>query len=153
MIFTHSVGGGTGSGLTSLLAGRICPEYGNQLTKMSATVYPSKSTLTSIVEPYNAVLSVKFLMEHIDTTLLFRNNSLQGMLDRIVGVENPSFLEINRCIAQRLSSVTFPMRAPGVLNWSLREMIMNLVPYPRAHFQMTSQVCQSNGTAENLSTN
>lgn len=80
---------------------------------MSAAVYPSASTLTSIVEPYNAVLSIKFLLESMSTSLLFRNARIVDMLDRLFGVENASFAEINRYIAQVLSAVTYSMRAPG----------------------------------------
>lgn len=62
IIFNHSLGGGTGSGFTSALTGRISVDYGNKLTKIGATVYPSESTLTTVVEPYNTVLSTNFLL-------------------------------------------------------------------------------------------
>lgn len=71
MIF-HSVGGGTGSGLGSLLMERLSVDYGKK-PKFSFTIYPSQKQLCSVVEPYNAVLSTHSLLEHADATILYQN--------------------------------------------------------------------------------
>ena len=52
----HSVGGGTGSGLGSLLLERLSVDYGKK-SKLGFTVYPSPQVSTAVVEPYNSVLS------------------------------------------------------------------------------------------------
>ncbi|KAF3444778.1 hypothetical protein FNV43_RR14471 [Rhamnella rubrinervis] len=54
----HAVGGGTGSGLGSLLLERLSVDYGKK-SKLGFTVYPSPQVSTSVVEPYNSVLSVR----------------------------------------------------------------------------------------------
>ena len=71
----HSVGGGTGSGLCSLLSERLSVDYGKK-SKFNFVVYPSPQMLTSILEPYNAVLSTHFLLEHSDLAMLYDNQSL-----------------------------------------------------------------------------
>lgn len=60
-MITQSVGGGTGSGLGSLLLERLSVDYGKK-TKMNFAIYPSPQLSTSTVEPYNAVLSTHALL-------------------------------------------------------------------------------------------
>ncbi|KAH0696470.1 hypothetical protein KY290_013834 [Solanum tuberosum] len=52
----NAVGGGTGSGLGSLLLEYLSVDYGKK-SKLSFTIYPSPQVLASVVEPYNSVLS------------------------------------------------------------------------------------------------
>eukprot|EP00894_Picocystis_sp_ML_P003049 jgi/Pico_ML_1/53566/g4093.t1 len=52
----NAVGGGTGSGLGSLLLERLSVDYGKK-SKLGFTVYPSPQVSTAVVEPYNSVLS------------------------------------------------------------------------------------------------
>lgn len=72
MIF-NAVGGGTGSGLGSLLLERLAAEYGKK-TKLACVVYPSPKVSSIDVEPYNSVLSLKSLMGHIDGALANEHN-------------------------------------------------------------------------------
>lgn len=46
-----STGGGTGSGLGSLLLERLSVDYGKK-SKLAFTVYPSPQIATAVVEPY-----------------------------------------------------------------------------------------------------
>merc|ERR1711957_1082702 len=52
----NSVGGGTGSGLGSLLLERLSVDYGKK-SKLGFTVSPSPQVSTAVVEPYNSVLT------------------------------------------------------------------------------------------------
>jgi tubulin alpha len=56
----NAVGGGTGSGLGSFLLERLSVDYGKK-SKLGFTVYPSPQVSTSVVEPYNSVLSTHSL--------------------------------------------------------------------------------------------
>merc|ERR1712019_318429 len=56
----NAVGGGTGSGLGSLLLERLSVDYGKK-SKLGFTVYPSPQVSTAVVEPYNSVLSTHSL--------------------------------------------------------------------------------------------
>ncbi|KAG2619133.1 hypothetical protein PVAP13_3NG140822 [Panicum virgatum] len=68
----NAVGGGTGSGLGSLLLERLSVDYGKK-SKLGFTVYPSPQVSTSVVEPYNSVLSTHSLLEHTDVAILLDN--------------------------------------------------------------------------------
>lgn len=53
---THSINGGTGSGLGGLLMERMAVNLPKK-DKINLLVYPSKNLSDTVVEPYNAVLS------------------------------------------------------------------------------------------------
>ena len=80
MIF-HSVGGGTGSGLTSLLTQKLSADYGKK-TKMSFSVTPSPQISTATVEPYNSILATDSLLEHTDISVMMDNEALYDICRR-----------------------------------------------------------------------
>merc|ERR1719163_968174 len=53
-------------------------------------------------------------------------------------IQRPTYVNLNRLIAQVVSSMTASLRFEGSLNVDLNEFQTNLVPYPRVHFMMTS---------------
>merc|ERR1712142_1328579 len=55
-IMTHSVGGGTGSGLGMLILERLAVDY-RKKSKIGFEIYPSPNISNCIVEPYNGLLS------------------------------------------------------------------------------------------------
>ncbi|KAH9301816.1 hypothetical protein KI387_013399, partial [Taxus chinensis] len=71
----HAVGGGTGSGLGSLLLERLSVDY-RKKSKLGFTVYPSPQVSTSVVEPYNSVLSTHSQLEHTDVDVLLDNEAI-----------------------------------------------------------------------------
>ncbi|MES1913545.1 MAG: hypothetical protein MHM6MM_005734 [Cercozoa sp. M6MM] len=134
MVF-HSFGGGTGSGFGSLLLERLSEEYGRK-SKLEFAIYPSPHISTTIVEPYNSVLCAHSMMEHSDVAFMVDNEALYDICCNKLGVEAPTYLNLNRLIAQCVSSVTASLRFDGALNVDLTEFQTNLVPYPRIHFPL-----------------
>merc|ERR1712136_77363 len=61
----HSFGGGTGSGLTSLLMERLSVDYGKK-SKLEFSVYPAPQISSAVVEPYNSILTTHTTLEHSD---------------------------------------------------------------------------------------
>ena len=64
---THSLGGGTGSGMGTLLISKIREEYPDRIMN-TYSVVPSPKVSDTVVEPYNAPLSVHQLVENTDET-------------------------------------------------------------------------------------
>jgi len=62
---THSLGGGTGSGMGTLLISKIREEYPDRIME-TFSVVPSPKVSDTVVEPYNATLSVHQLVENAD---------------------------------------------------------------------------------------
>jgi hypothetical protein len=65
----HSFGGGTGSGFGALLLERLAVDY-TKKSKLEFTVYPSPQVATSVVEPYNSVLTTHATLENADCSVL-----------------------------------------------------------------------------------
>ncbi|EQC30954.1 tubulin alpha chain [Saprolegnia diclina VS20] len=136
MIF-NAVGGGTGSGLGALLLERLSVDYGRK-SKLGFTIYPSPQLSTAVVEPYNAVLATHALLEHTDISILLDNEAIYDICKRSLNIERPSYTNLNRLIAQVISSLTTSLRFDGSLNVDITEFQTNLVPYPRIHFMLSS---------------
>merc|ERR1712167_211868 len=121
----NAVGGGTGSGLGSLLLERF-------------SVDPSPQVSTAVVEPYNSVLSTHSLLEHTDVAFMVDNEALYDICRRNLDIERPTYTNLNRLIAQIIPSLTASLRFDGALNVDITEFQTNLVPYPRIHFMLSS---------------
>lgn len=132
----HSFGGGTGSGFGGLLMDRLSQEFGKK-SKLEFSVYPAPRIATAVVEPYNSILTTHTTLDHSDCSFLVDNEAIYDMC-RNLGIERPKYKEINRVLAQVVSSITASLRFPGSLNVDLTEFQTNLVPYPRIHFPLVA---------------
>jgi len=136
-ILCHSFGGGTGAGFGALLLERLSVDYGKK-SKIEFSVYPSPQIATAVVEPYNSILCTRAMMKHADIELLVDNEALYDICCRNLGNDRPTYANLNRLLAQCISSVTASLRFDGALNVDLTEFQTNLVPYPRMHFLLSS---------------
>ncbi|KAH0528112.1 hypothetical protein TsFJ059_003014 [Trichoderma semiorbis] len=107
-------------------------------TKLEFAVYPAPQTSSSVVEPYNAVLSTHSTIENSDCTFLVDNEAVYDICRRNLDISRPSFDHLNRLIAQVVSSITSSLRFDGALNVDLNEFQTNLVPFPRIHYPLIS---------------
>ncbi|CAO3597938.1 unnamed protein product [Absidia cylindrospora] len=133
----HSFGGGTGSGFGSLLMERLSVDYGKK-SKLEFSVYPAPQVSTSVVEPYNSVLTTHTTLEHSDVSFMVDNEAIYDICRRNLDIERPTYSNLNRLIAQVVSSITASLRFDGSLNADLNEFQTNLVPYPRIHFPLVT---------------
>jgi len=101
-------------------------------------VYPAPQLSSSIVEPYNAVLTTHTTLEHSDCSFMVDNEAIFDICKKSLNVSQPSFSNLNRLIAQVVSSVTASLRFGGSLNVDLNEFQTNLVPFPRIHFPLAT---------------
>merc|ERR1712070_1343540 len=115
----HSLGGGTGSGMGTLLISKVREEYPDRVM-CTYSVFPSPKVSDTVVEPYNAVLSFHQLVENSDESLLLDNEALYDICFRTL----------------KLTTPTFGLRFPGQLNCDLRKLAVNMIPFPRPHFFM-----------------
>ena len=93
---------------------------------------------SAIVEPYNAILYTHTTLEHCDVGFLVDNQAIYDMCKFNLAVERPTYTNLNRLIAQIISSITASLRFDGAINVDLNEFQTNLVPYPRIHFPMAT---------------
>merc|ERR1719230_1322537 len=134
----HSVGGGTGSGMGTLLLLKIRDGYPDRITS-TYSVFPSPKVSDTVVEPYNAVLSSHQLLENSDETFVVDNEALYNINHNILKNDQPTYSELNGLVAMATCGITASLRFPGKLNGDLRKLGVNLVPFPRLHFFLVSQ--------------
>ena len=134
-ILYHSIGGGTGAGFGSLLLERLAVDYGKK-TKLEINIYPSPQISTAIVEPYNSILTTHCSLEHSDVAFLMDNQAIYDICAKKLDIQRPTYTNLNRLVAQVVSSLTASLRFDGALNVDLTEFQTNLVPYPRIHFPL-----------------
>ncbi|KAI8614290.1 tubulin beta-1 chain [Chytriomyces sp. MP71] len=132
---THSLGGGTGSGMGSLMASKIREEYPDRMMA-TFSVVPSPKVSDTVVEPYNATLSIHHLVDNSDETFCIDNEALYDICCRTLKLSNPSYGDLNHLVSAVMSGVTTCLRFPGQLNADLRKLAVNMVPFPRLHFFM-----------------
>ena len=133
----HSFGGGTGSGFASLLMERLSVDYGKK-SKLEFSIYPAPQISTAVVEPYNSILTTHTTLEHSDCSFMVDNEAIFDICRKNLGIERPSYLNLNRLLGQIVSSITASLRFEGALNVDLTEFQTNLVPYPRIHFPLVT---------------
>ncbi|XP_034108240.1 tubulin alpha-4 chain [Drosophila nasuta] len=133
----HSMGGGTGSGFTSLLMERLSNDFSKKC-RLDFAVYPSPKVSTAVVEPYNALLTTHSTIEHADCVFMVDNEAIYDICNNKLGVDRPAYRNLNRLIAQIVSSTTASLRFSGSMNVDLNEFQTNLVPFPRIHFPLVA---------------
>mmetsp|Transcript_56890 Transcript_56890/g.51179 ORF Transcript_56890/g.51179 Transcript_56890/m.51179 type:complete len:454 (-) Transcript_56890:291-1652(-) len=136
-VINHSVGGGTGSGLGALMLERIAVDY-RKKSKLGFEVYPSPTISTCVVEPYNALLTTHWLLDHTEVSVVLDNEAIYEICQKWLDRKRPSYDNLNRLITKTISSMTASLRFEGELNVDLNEFQTNLVPFPRLHFMITS---------------
>jgi len=129
----HSMGGGTGSGMGTLILSKVREEFPDRMM-LTFSVVPSPKVSDTVVEPYNAVLSTHQLVENADCSVLVDNEALYDICLSTLKLKSPNFQDLNHLISSAMSGITACLRFPGQLNSDLRKLAVNLVPFPRLHF-------------------
>ncbi|KAI9141926.1 Tubulin/FtsZ family, GTPase domain-containing protein [Paraphysoderma sedebokerense] len=179
VFITHSMGGGTGSGLGSYLTEMLCDEF-PEVYRFSTVVFPSKDD-DVVTSPYNSVLALSKLSSYSDCILPIENQALIDICTRIAskpstnstlttnfsnlnlgardkrkagtgineafhidgdvklkkGKEKP-FDEMNNVVGNLMLNLTSSMRFEGSLNVDINEITMNLVPFPKLKYLLSS---------------
>eukprot|EP01083_Nonionella_stella_P253426 872015_1 len=138
-VINHSVGGGTGSGLGSLILQHLAVRY-RKKSKLGVEVYPFNNHLSDcVVEPYNALLATHWLLDHTEISFLFDNRKVYNLCQSKLDINAPTYNDMNTLIAKVISSETRSLRFEGELNVDLNEyQTSRYTPFPRLHFFVTS---------------
>uniref|UniRef100_A0AAR2J0Q1 Tubulin beta chain n=1 Tax=Pygocentrus nattereri TaxID=42514 RepID=A0AAR2J0Q1_PYGNA len=108
---THSLGGGTGSGMGTLLISKIREEYPDRIMN-TFSVVPSPKVSDTVVEPYNATLSVHQLVENTDETYCIDNEALYD-ISTFIG-NSTAIQELFKRISEQFTAM---FRRKAFLHW------------------------------------
>lgn len=135
---THSLGGGTGSGLGSFILEMLADDYPS-VYRFAAPIFPSADD-DVVTSPYNSMLTLSALANFADCVMPIENQALAEIVARRPAKEKTKSVsgnpwdEMNELAAGLITNLTAGMRFPGSLNVDLNEISMNLVPFPKLHF-------------------
>jgi tubulin gamma len=137
-LMTHSIAGGTGSGLGSYILERLNDRYPKKLIQ-TYSVFPNQTETGSdvVVQPYNSLLTLKRLVLNADCVVVIDNTALNSVLSDSLHVQQPTFAQTNSLVSTVMAASTTTLRYPGYMNNDLIGLIASLIPTPRCHFLMT----------------
>ena len=87
--------GGTVSVMESLLISKIREEYQDRIIE-TFSVFPSPKVSDTVVEPYNATLSIYLLVDSTDEVLVIDNEVLYDILLRTLKLPTPNYGDLNK---------------------------------------------------------
>lgn len=88
---------------------KLSVDYGKK-SKLEFAVYPAPNLATAVVEPYNAILSTHTTLGHSDCAFMVDNEAIYDICIKHLGVPRPGYDNLNRLIAQIVSSTTASLR-------------------------------------------
>ena len=110
----HSLGGGTGSGMGTLLISKIREEFPDRMM-CTYSVVPSPKVSDTVVEPYNCTLSIHQLVENADEVFCIDNEALYDICFRTLKLMKPSYGDLNHLVSAVMSGITCSLRFPGAI--------------------------------------
>nr|CDS33744.1 dnaj subfamily c [Hymenolepis microstoma] len=136
-IMTHSIAGGTGSGMGSFMLEHLNSHFPKKLIQ-TYSVFPNlEDTSDVVVQPYNSLLTLKRLTLNADCVVVLDNTALHRIATDRLRLENPTFAQINQLVSKVMSVSTATLRYPSYMHNDLVGLISPLTPTPRLHFLMT----------------
>ena len=136
-VLSHSIAGGTGSGLGSFLLERLGDRFPKKLVQ-TYSVFPNQlDTSDTVVQPYNSILTLKRLTLNADCVVVLDNTALNRIAVDRLHLDNPTFAETNSLVSTVMAASTTTLRYPGYMNNDLIGLVASLIPTPRCHFLMT----------------
>ena len=93
----HSIAGGTGSGFGSFMLERLNDKFPKKLIQ-TYSVFPNAQEGDVVVQPYNAMLTLKRLTNHADSVVVLDNGALARISADRLHVQTPTFDQTNQLV-------------------------------------------------------
>ncbi|KAK8798229.1 hypothetical protein WA588_003314 [Blastocystis sp. NMH] len=137
-MLTHSISGGTGSGMGSFLLENLHDAFPKKLIQ-TYSVFPNMENASDVVvQAYNSIPTMRRLIQHADSVVVLDNAALNTIATDRLHLPNPSMSQVNSIVSTVMAASTATMRYPSYLNNDLVGLVSALVPQPRLHFLLTS---------------
>lgn len=107
---THSIAGGTGSGMGSRLLETLRERYPKQLLQ-TYSVFPMEDSGVNI-SPYNALLAMKRLAQQADAVVVLDNTALYRVAEEALHLAHADMSQINQLVAAVMAASTTTVRLP-----------------------------------------
>eukprot|EP01083_Nonionella_stella_P175942 614257_1 len=129
-IVNNSMSGGTGAGTGTLALERIAVDY-RRKCKFGFHAFADDRRLSSPIQVYTALLSLHWLMDHTDISIILDNRKLYDICREKLNIKAPRYAHYNNICDKLISTVTAPVRFG--LGMDLMSYSTDMVPFPRLH--------------------
>ena len=129
----HSLGGGTGSGMGTLLISKVREEYPDRIME-TFSIIPSPKVSDTVVEPYNAVLSFHQLVENADECMLLDNEALYDICFRTLKLTTPTYGDLNHLVSASMSGGDDVHSIPWSVELRFAQTCSEFDSFPSASF-------------------
>lgn len=147
-MLTHSIAGGTGSGMGSYLLETVSDRFPKKLLQ-TYSVFPFEEGGVNIA-PYNAMLALKRLTLHADAVVVLDNTAMNRVAEEALHLQHPEMSQVNQLVSLVMAQSTVTLRYPGYMNNDLTGLLASLIPTPKCHFLMAGCTPVTLGGAEGL---
>jgi tubulin gamma len=136
-VLSHSIAGGTGSGMGSYILEKLNDHFPKKLIQ-TYSVFPNWDNQSDVVvQPYNSLLTMKRLTLNADSVVVLDNTALAKIAVDRLKIVNPTVSHMNSIVSTVMAASTTTLRYPGYMNNDLVGLVASLIPTPRCHFLMT----------------
>lgn len=148
-MLSHSIAGGTGSGLGSWILENIpdsmyvvhkavcnnlrCVFRDYKMGVQSFSVFPSDKSEV-VVQPYNSVLTLSRLYDFTDMTVVLDNEAMNKIAMDKMKIVSPSMRDTNAIIGRIMGGLTAPIRFGSPAFGSFCSIASHLAPVHPLHF-------------------
>lgn len=145
-MMTHSIAGGTGSGMGSYVLETISDRFPKKLLQ-TYSVFPFEDGGVNIA-PYNSILALKRLTLHADAVVVLDNTAMNRVAEEALHLQHPEMSQVNQLVSSVMAQSTITVRYPGYMNNDLTGLLASLIPTPKCHFLMAGCTPVTLGAAE-----
>ena len=112
-MLTHSISGGTGSGMGSFLLENLHDAFPKKFIQ-TYSVFPNLENASDVVvQAYNSIPTMRRLIQHADSVVVLDNTSLNSIATDRLHITNPTMSQVNSIVSTVMAASTTPMRYPG----------------------------------------
>jgi tubulin gamma len=130
----HSLVGGTGSGSGSYILELIKDEFLGKFITSYSVIPNQEENSDTVVQPYNSILSIRWLTLYCDSVIFFENTSIEKIINHENKDKKTNFSEINSLISKILTIINFPTLNFNICKEEFENIFIPLIPTPNLHF-------------------
>ena len=109
-ILSHSIAGGTGSGMGSYLLERLNDHFPKKLIQTYSVFPDYKYQSDVVVQPYNSLLTLKRLALNADSVVVLDNTALTVIAEDRLRISTPTIDQMNSIVSTVMAASTTTLR-------------------------------------------
>nr|UXY86901.1 gamma-tubulin [Cryptomonas paramecium] len=130
----HSLEGGTGSGSGSYILEMIKDEFLGKFITSYSLIPNQKKISNTVIQPYNSILSIRWLTLYADSVVFFENNSIEKIINSYNKNIKLHMYQINSLIAKIITTIKMSEIYSELPKNNIETLFNTLTPVNGLHF-------------------